>query len=110
MFKVFKFNILFYFECKILGRTRLQNLERHLNEAYACVDCSVPVQMLDGEAIARIRRGLLRPQRTRPKQNKVESKQLSPRTQRRQNDNVFTPPVPYALQTVDVQIMDADCE
>lgn len=88
----------------------MQFLERYLYEAYACVGCSVPMQKLDGEAIARIRRGLVRPPRTRPKPNKVQCQQLSPRTQRRQNDTVFAPPVPYPVQTVDVQTMDADCE
>lgn len=86
----------------------MQHLENYLYEAYACVGCSVLMQKLDGEAIARIRRGLVRPPRTHSKPNKIQ--QLSPRTQRRQNDEVFTPPVPYPVQTVDVQTMDADCE
>lgn len=100
----------YYFSFEILERLRSQRWEGYLREAYGCVDCTVPLQMLNGETIARIRRGLVRPNRTRPKQNPIQNQQLSPRTQRRQDDDVFTPPVPFPAQSVEVETMNAHCE
>lgn len=83
-----------------------------MREAYECVQCSVPVQKIDSEAIARIRRGLVRPQRTKPKSNGqlIGNQQLSPRSQRRKDDSAFAPPIPHPIETIDVESMDSECE
>lgn len=74
--------------------------ELFLAEAYGCVRCTVNVEMLSEQSIANIKNGLLR---ARSKENL----ELSPRSQRRQEEDVFKPPVPYALATVEVEAIDA---
>lgn len=98
----------YYIPYRIFGKVstrqqeKKQGEESFLNEAFACVDCLVLVEKLNKDALERICKSLKRPQKTRPKH------QMSPTSQRRQDGALFKPPVPYPLNTVDVETMDAE--
>lgn len=81
-------------------------------EAFGCVKLSIPTPNLTSADIDKIRQKLVRPQKTRPKKKPISggSLQLSPRSQRRLNDSLFVPPIPYPVQFVDVETMDFDSE
>lgn len=85
----------------------------YMQEAFGCMKCSVNVENIDGGGISRLRRGLIRPQRTVPWQlvaNPPTQNQLSPRSQRRENDNKFKPPVPLPARFVEVGTINSECE
>lgn len=92
---------------------RSDSLLDYLTEAYGCQPCSVNLKKLNGEDIAQVRRLLIRPQRTRPRGKKrpidlTTSEQLSPRSKRRKEDSIFTPPVPYPIQELEMETYDRE--
>lgn len=93
--------------------TRSNAWEKYLQEAFGCKECSVIVENIGGDGISRIRRGLIRPQRTVRMQlvdNPAPQNQLSPRSQRRNDDLKFKPPVPLPVKFVEVGTLNAECE
>ncbi|XP_031623803.1 uncharacterized protein LOC116341083 [Contarinia nasturtii] len=84
------------------GTTR----DNYLCEAYGCSPCFVRTPKLTSIDVARIRRRLVKPQRTQPKRKANSPKNLSPKTKRRRDESLFTPPVPYPVKMVEVQTMN----
>lgn len=83
----------------------------YLCEAYGCKPCFVRAEKLNSVDIARIRRDLVKPQRIQPGPKPQSSSQteVQAKVERRQNDSLFKPPVPCAVQTVDVNTIDREC-
>lgn len=92
--------------------SRQHAFEQYLCEAFGCLPCSVQTPNLNSTNIAKIRRNLVRPSRTRTKPQPIPGgiQQLSRRSQRHQDDGVFLPPIPYPVNVVDVSTMDRECE
>lgn len=104
----FQFGVFFY--CAIFLVSRVLTREIFFREAYNCLPCCVRMENLTSVNVAQIHRRLIRPQRTRPKKKPASCPDISPKSKRRRDDNLFLPPVPIPVQTVDVQTMNNECK
>lgn len=90
---------------KIL-ESRLLTRENFLREAYNIPNSCVRMEQLTCVDIARLRRELVKPQRTRPKKNSSGHQEMSPNSKRRLDDNLFVPPIPIPTKFVEVTTME----